>query len=114
MLGLFEKKSGGADQNKDIKQKVRLNKDGQSLKIGNLKATGRKLQGIVVSDKMKKTVVVAVSHMKKHPKYLKYYAVTKKFKAHDENNIYHVGDKVIIGETRPISKDKKWMVINKI
>ncbi len=102
MLGLFEKKSGSSDQNKNAGQKI-------SAKTG-----GRKLQGIVVSDKMKKTVVVAVSHTRKHSKYLKYYTITNRFKAHDENNEYHTGDKVIIKETRPISKDKRWAVVSKI
>jgi len=70
----------------------------------------RKLQGIVVSDKMNKTRVVAVTRLKKHPRYLKYYKVTKRFKAHDENNEYKVGDKVIIEETRPLSKEKRWRI----
>ncbi len=74
----------------------------------------RKLQGTVVSDKMQKTVVVAVTHEKKHPKYLKQYKVTNRFKAHDENKEYKVGDKVVIEETRPISRDKRWKVISKI
>ena len=71
----------------------------------------RKLQGVVVSDKMQKTAVVAVTYMKKHPKYLKYFKVTNRFKAHDENKAYKVGDKVVIEETRPISKDKRWKII---
>ena len=70
----------------------------------------RRLQGIVVSDKMNKTRVVAVTRLKKHPRYLKYYKVTKRFKAHDENNEYKVGDKVIIEETRPLSKEKRWRI----
>ncbi len=74
----------------------------------------RKLQGVVVSDKMMKTVVVSVTHEKKHPKYLKYYKVTNRFKAHDEKEEYNVGDKVIIEETRPLSKEKRWKVISKI
>lgn len=74
----------------------------------------RKLQGVVVSDKMVKTVVVKVEHERKHPKYLKYFKVTNRFKAHDENREYKVGDKVIIEETRPISRDKRWRVIAKI
>ncbi len=74
----------------------------------------RTLQGTVVSDKMQKTVVVSVTHEKKHPKYLKYYKVTNRFKAHDENKEYKVGDKVTIEETRPMSKDKRWKVIAKI
>ncbi len=75
---------------------------------------GRILQGTVVSDKMKKTVVVEVSRLRKHPKYKKYFKITRRFKAHDENNSYHLGDKVHVQETRPISKDKRWIVINKI
>lgn len=74
----------------------------------------RILKGVVVSDKMQKTVVVKISRMKKHPKYKKYYGVSKRFKAHDEDGIYKTGDKVIINETRPMSKEKKWIVVNKI
>lgn len=74
----------------------------------------RKIIGVIVSDKMAKTRVVAVSRLKKHPKYLKYYHVTTKFKAHDEKNEYKTGDKVTIEETRPLSKDKRWIIIGKI
>ena len=74
----------------------------------------RKLTGKVVSDKMQKTVVVEVERIKEHPRYRRRYKIHKKYKAHDENQEYHVGDKVVIEETRPISKDKKWRVINKI
>lgn len=71
------------------------------------------LKGVVVSDKMAKTIVVSVTRFIKHPKYGKYYKVSKKYKAHDEENSYKIGDKVEIIETRPISKDKKFKVINK-
>jgi small subunit ribosomal protein S17 len=74
----------------------------------------KKLQGIVVSDKMQKTVVVSVESIKEHPKYKRRYKTHKKFKAHDENQEYHIGDKVVIEETKPMSKDKTWKVINKI
>lgn len=74
----------------------------------------RQLKGIVVSDKMAKTAVVSVTRLKKHPKYKKYFKVTKKFKAHDENNEYHVGDKVLIEETRPTSREKRWVVLSKV
>lgn len=74
----------------------------------------RELSGVVVSDKMQKTRVVAVTHQKKHPRYLKYYQVTERFKAHDENNEYHEGDKVSIRETRPLSKEKRWVIIGKL
>ncbi len=73
----------------------------------------RTLKGVVVSDKMAKTVVVAVTRLIKHPKYKKYYKVTKRFKAHDEKGEFHIGDKVMIQETRPISKEKKWKVVKK-
>ncbi len=73
----------------------------------------RVLKGVVVSDKMAKTVVVAVSRLIKHPKYKKYYKVTKRYKAHDEKGEYHTGDKVLIQETRPLSKEKRWAVISK-
>ncbi|MEK7546830.1 MAG: 30S ribosomal protein S17 [Patescibacteria group bacterium] len=71
----------------------------------------RRLTGMIVSDKMQKTRVIAVTRLKKHPKYLKYYKVTAKFKAHDEKNEYRAGDKVVIEETRPLSKDKRWTII---
>jgi small subunit ribosomal protein S17 len=67
--------------------------------------------GKVVSDKMDKTIVVAVEEQKKHPLYGKQIQVTKKFKAHDENNSAKVGDIVKIMETRPLSKDKRWRLV---
>lgn len=72
---------------------------------------GKTLNGVVVSDKMDKTIVVSVSRFVKHPKYGKFYNVSKKYKAHDEENKYKIGDKVEIVETRPISKDKKFKVV---
>jgi len=74
----------------------------------------KKLQGIVVSDKMQKTVVVSVERVKEHPKYKRRFKVHKKYKAHDENGEFHAGDKVIIEESQPMSKEKKWKVISKI
>lgn len=67
--------------------------------------------GIVTSDKMQKTVVVRVDHRVKHPKYGKYVTLHVKYKAHDENNTNAIGDKVMIVETRPMSKDKRWRVV---
>ena len=67
--------------------------------------------GMVVSDKMDKTVVVAIQDKVKHPKYGKVIKRTVKFKAHDENNECAVGDKVSIMETRPLSKEKRWRVV---
>lgn len=73
----------------------------------------RKLIGKVVSDTMQKTVVVEVQRFKQHPKYLRRLAIHTKYKAHDEKQEYHVGDTVIIEETRPLSKDKSWIVVAK-
>jgi len=68
--------------------------------------------GMVVSDKMDKTVVVAVADRVRHPLYKKIVKRTVKFKAHDENNACGIGDKVEIMECRPLSKDKNWRVVN--
>ncbi len=71
----------------------------------------RKTQiGIVVSDKMQKTIVVKVSHLVKHTAYNKYIKRSVKYKAHDETNSCMIGDRVQIIETRPLSKDKHWKV----
>lgn len=70
----------------------------------------RQLTGTVVSDKMDKTVVVLVERLVKHHLYHKYIKRRAKFAAHDEKNACHVGDQVVITESRPISKTKKWRV----
>jgi len=67
-------------------------------------------EGLVVSGRMDQTVVVAVEIKKVHPLYKKAIRVTKKYKAHDENNACKIGDKVKIVETRPLSKEKRWRV----
>lgn len=67
--------------------------------------------GRVVSDKMQKTIVVAIEDNIKHPLYKKVIKKTVKFKAHDENNECRIGDKVEIMETRPLSKDKNWRLV---
>ncbi|MEK7098173.1 MAG: 30S ribosomal protein S17 [Patescibacteria group bacterium] len=72
----------------------------------------KRFAGIVVSDKMDKTIVVAVNTVKIHPKYGKRFTVSKKYKVHDEKNQYKEGDKVSFQECRPLSKDKRWKVIN--
>lgn len=69
------------------------------------------LRGTVVSDAMDKTVVVKVERFVQHPKYKKYYTISKKYHAHDENNQYKIGDVVEIVETRPLSKKKSFIVI---
>ena len=68
--------------------------------------------GVVVSDKMDKTIVVAVKDSVQHPLYKKIMKRTVKFKAHDENNECGVGDRVKVMETRPLSKDKRWRVVD--
>ena len=73
--------------------------------------TNKTLRGEVVSDAMDKTVVVLVKRYVKHPKYGKFVKVSKRYKAHDPENTYHIGDKVVIQEGRPISKDKSFSVI---
>ncbi len=70
--------------------------------------------GLVVSDKMDKTIVVAVEDFVRHSLYGKAVKRTKKFKAHDENNECNIGDKVRIMETRPLSKDKRWRLVTVI
>jgi small subunit ribosomal protein S17 len=76
-------------------------------------SAGRRQQkvGRVVSNKMQKTIVVAVESMKKHRVYKKTYRVTTRFKAHDETNAANIGDIVRIEETRPLSKDKRWRLV---
>jgi len=74
--------------------------------------TRRKVRtGQVVSDKMEKTAVVAVTRLVRHPQYGRYVKRTTKFKIHDENNECRVGDVVRIMETRPLSKDKRWRLV---
>ncbi|MCX8012038.1 MAG: 30S ribosomal protein S17 [Desulfobacterota bacterium] len=68
------------------------------------------LVGIVISDKMDKTAKVLVERITQHPIYKKFIRKRKKFKAHDERNICKIGDKVLIIESRPLSKDKHWRV----
>ncbi|MDB5194560.1 MAG: ribosomal protein small subunit ribosomal protein [Parcubacteria group bacterium] len=72
---------------------------------------GKILQGTVVSTKMKDTVVVLVERYEKHPKYGKFVKHKKKFKAHDAGNVKQMGEKVKIRETKPISKDKHFVVV---
>ncbi len=80
----------------------------------NTNVQHRTLKGYVVSDKMQKTVVVEITRMKIHPKYKKSYKVSTRFKAHSPENAFHIGDKVVIQEGRPLSKEKRWTVISKI
>lgn len=72
--------------------------------------TKRTKTGVVVSDKMDKTVVVAVEHLRRHRLYGRHVRSTRRFKAHDETNACRLGDSVIIEEARPLSRDKRWRV----
>ncbi len=75
----------------------------------------RRLQGRVVSNKMEKTIVVAVDRVKEHRLYKKKYTVTKKFKVHaDDAKSFKEGDVVVVEETRPLSKTKRWVVVERI
>ena len=77
------------------------------MRIGNRKT----LSGTVTSDKMAKTITVVVSRRYKHPKYGKYIVASKKYAVHDENNDAHIGDSVEIGETRRLSKNKRFRLL---
>ena len=69
-------------------------------------------QGVVISDKMEKSIVIAAKFKEKHPLYGKFVQKTKKYHAHDENNEAHVGDTVLVMETRPLSKTKRWRLVS--
>ena len=70
----------------------------------------KRLVGVVTSDKMEKTVIVMVNRLVLHPIYKKYVRKRKKIKAHDEKKQCHIGDKVMLVETRPLSREKRWRV----
>lgn len=74
----------------------------------------KQLKGTVISDKMQKTIVVRVEAIKVHSKYQKRYKSHKNFKADNSSGEYHTGDRVIIGEATPQSRDKKWIVVEKM
>ena len=74
----------------------------------------KRLTGKIISNKMQKTVVVRVESTKEHPKYRRRYRLHKNYKAHVKNGEYQIGDKVIIEECRPISKEKGWKVVKKV
>lgn len=77
--------------------------------------SGRRiLTGRVVSDKMDKTITVQVDRRVKHATYHKYVTRRKRYKAHDEENAYHVGDIVVIQESRPLSRTKRWTVVRRL
>ena len=70
----------------------------------------RTLQGVIISNKMRDTAVVRVDRLARHPKYQKYERVSRKFKAHTAGAQYRIGDTVIMQETRPLSKEKRWKI----
>jgi small subunit ribosomal protein S17 len=76
----------------------------------NIRGLTKERSGVVVSDRMQKTVVVTVERTVMHPKYKKFLRRRTKLKAHDEQNECHVGDRVLIVECRPLSRDKRWRV----
>ena len=78
--------------------------------MSNTENTRKQMIGLVASDKMTKTVVVEVTRRMRHPVYHKYIQRRKRFKAHDETNECNVGDRVLIEECRPLSRDKRWRV----
>ncbi|MFH1822455.1 MAG: 30S ribosomal protein S17 [Patescibacteria group bacterium] len=87
------------------------NKEKNEIKKEDKKTIKRKFNGVVVSDKMDKTIVVRVDRVIIHPKYEKRYTVSKKYKVHDEKNKFKEGDKVVFIGCRPLSKDKRWRAI---
>jgi len=74
----------------------------------------RRLRGRVVSDRMNKTVIVVVERKFKHPKYRKYVTQIRKFAAHDEENSCSINDVVVIEESRPLSRTKRWTVVDRV
>lgn len=78
------------------------------------KSPRRTLRGVVLSAAMNKTIVVRVTRVRWHSKYHRQYRVSKKFKVHDEQNTYKIGDMVEFVETRPLSKEKRWRVVKKV
>lgn len=82
--------------------------------IDKFKKIKRTFEGMVVSDKSDKTVVVRVDRVKMHSKYHQRFTVGKRYKAHDEKNEYKVGDRVLIQECRPRARDKRWRVVGRV
>ncbi len=76
----------------------------------NTRGLRKERHGVVISDRMQKTVVVSLERTVMHPKYMKFLRRRTRVKAHDENNQCHIGDRVLIVECRPLSRDKRWRV----
>ncbi len=94
------------------------NSSGKNHQSSNTDSVARRYKkervGIVISNKMQKTVVVLVKRLTEHPQYKKVISLNKKYKAHDEKSVSKPGDKVLIRETRPVSKTKRWKVVEVI
>jgi len=88
-----------------------IKKDSATAKKVKKAVLRKKFSGVVLSDKMDKTITVRVDKVKIHPKYQKRYTASKKYKVHDEKNQFKIDDKVAFEECRPMSKDKRWRVI---
>jgi len=84
----------------------------QKQAVATTDAIRKKFRGVVVSDKMDKTIVVKVERVKIHPKYHKRYTVSRKYQVHDETGAYHIDDQVTFVECRPLSKSKRWRVLS--
>ncbi len=95
------------EENKNVNTEISENTENTSEK----RKLRRTFVGRVVSDKMDKTIVVAIETKVRHPLYGKTVNRTTKYKAHDENNIAEINDRVLIMETRPLSKDKNWRLV---
>ena len=106
----------GISNNIKIKKFYKFNFNIIVLYFGFKKAnmSKRQLTGIIISNKMEKTIVVKTERIKVHPKYKRRYKIHKKYKAHYNAGEFNLGDKVIIQESRPLSKDKRWIVIKKV
>ncbi len=89
-----------------------LAKEKKNTETTESKNNGKVLSGVVVSDKMQDTIVVSVSRYFKHPKYQKFMTVEKRYKVHDPGNTKKIGEKVTMVETRPISKTKRFVILN--
>ncbi len=76
-----------------------------------MKSVKQEMEAVVLSNKMQKTVVVQIKTQIKHPTFKKIYTINKKYKAHDEKSECGIGDRVLIRESRPLSKEKRWVVI---
>lgn len=99
------------EKNKDSKlNKTKVSKE-KIVEKEVVDVIRKKMNGVVVGDKNDKTLVVKVDRTKIHPKYKKRYTVSKKYKVHDEKNLFKEGDKVIFVQCRPLSKDKRWRVL---